>query len=74
MLRGTVAELDITLGEFAVAEERYLDAGKYLAAFGADVYVQGSFMLGTVCAALRARRRVRSRPCMPVERLQREHH
>jgi Second Messenger Oligonucleotide or Dinucleotide Synthetase domain len=48
ILGGTVAELDITPEAFETAEERYLDVGKYLASYGADIYVQGSFMLGTV--------------------------
>lgn len=48
ILGGTVAQLDITPEAFETAEERYLDVGKYLAGYGADVYVQGSFMLGTV--------------------------
>src|SRR4051794_13871965 len=44
----TVEQLDITIDDFQAAEQRYTDAGKHLADEGADVYVQGSFMLGTV--------------------------
>lgn len=45
----TVEQLDITVDDFQAAEQRYNDVGKHLADdIGADVYVQGSFMLGTV--------------------------
>jgi hypothetical protein len=44
----TVEQLDITIDDFQAAEQRYTDVGKHLAGEGADVYVQGSFMLGTV--------------------------
>jgi Cyclic GMP-AMP synthase DncV-like, nucleotidyltransferase domain len=44
----TVEQLDISVDDFQAAEQRYTDVGKYLADEGADVYVQGSFMLGTV--------------------------
>jgi hypothetical protein len=48
----TVEQLDITLDDFQAAEQRYMDVGKHLAEAGADVYVQGSFMLGTVVRPL----------------------
>lgn len=45
----TVEQLDISVQEFQSAEQRYNDLGKHLADDAeADVYVQGSFMLGTV--------------------------
>jgi hypothetical protein len=48
LLNCTVEQLDITPDEFVGAEQRYLDVGKHLAEEGADIYVQGSFLLGTV--------------------------
>ncbi len=48
LLGGTVAQLDISTDMFLAAEQRYLDVGKHLAEEGVDIYVQGSFMLGTV--------------------------
>jgi len=48
LLGCTVEQLDITIDDFLAAEQRYQDVGKHLAEEGADVYVQGSFMLGTV--------------------------
>lgn len=48
LLGCTVEQLDITPDEFVAAEQRYLDVGKHLAEEGSDIYVQGSFMLGTV--------------------------
>jgi hypothetical protein len=48
ILDGTIEQLDIMLDSFLAAEQRYTDVGKHLADAGADVYVQGSFMLGTV--------------------------
>jgi hypothetical protein len=45
----TIEQLDIPLEDFQAAEQRYNDVGKHLADDAeADVYVQGSFMLGTV--------------------------
>jgi hypothetical protein len=45
----TVEQLDISVEDFQAAEQRYNDVGKHLADDAeADVYVQGSFMLGTV--------------------------
>lgn len=49
LLGATVEQLDITAEDFVAAESCYLDLGDHLArAIGAEVYVQGSFMLGTV--------------------------
>jgi len=48
LLHGTVQQLDISPDMFLAAEQRYLDVGKHLSEEGADIYVQGSFMLGTV--------------------------
>ena len=48
LLRGTVEQLDIIPDMFLAAEQRYLDVGKHLSEEGAEIYVQGSFMLGTV--------------------------
>jgi hypothetical protein len=69
----TVEQLDITVGDFQEAEQRYTDVGKYLADEGADVYVQGSFMLGTVVRPVRPRERIRPRPRVPTRSKQREH-
>lgn len=44
----TVEQLDVTIDDFQAAEQRYIDVGKHLAEEVANVYVQGSFMLGTV--------------------------
>jgi hypothetical protein len=46
----TIEQLDISVDDFQAAEQRYLDLAKHLADKGADVYVQGSFLLGTVIA------------------------
>jgi hypothetical protein len=48
ILGGTIEQLDINIDSFLKAEQRYTDVGKHLADEGASVYVQGSFMLGTV--------------------------
>jgi hypothetical protein len=48
LLGCTVEQLDITVDDFLAAEQRYQDVAKHLADEGADIYVQGSFMLGTV--------------------------
>lgn len=50
LLGCTVAQLDISDDDFLAAEQRYLDLGEHLAEKGAEIYVQGSFMLGTVVA------------------------
>lgn len=44
----TIEQLDITENEFLAAERCYDDLGAHLAQANADVYVQGSFLLGTV--------------------------
>jgi len=44
----TIEKLDITDEAFAAAESCYLDLGDHLSTASAEVYVQGSFMLGTV--------------------------
>jgi hypothetical protein len=59
ILSCTVEQLDITIDNFLAAEQRYTDAGKHLADKGADVYVQGSFMLGTVVRPYGRKGRVR---------------
>jgi len=48
LLHGTAQQLDISPDMFLAAEQRYLDVGKHLSEEGVDIYVQGSFMLGTV--------------------------
>lgn len=48
LLGCTVEQLDISAEDFLAAEQRYLDLAKHLAEYGADIYVQGSVMLGTV--------------------------
>lgn len=51
VLDATVEELDISPQQYALAEHRYTDLGRWLVAQGADereVYPQGSFRLGTV--------------------------
>jgi hypothetical protein len=48
LLGCTVEQLDISAEDFLAAEQRYLDLAKHLAEQGADIYVQGSVMLGTV--------------------------
>jgi hypothetical protein len=48
ILGGAIEQLDINIPSFLEAEQRYTDVGKHLADEGANVYVQGSFMLGTV--------------------------
>jgi hypothetical protein len=48
LLGCTVEQLDISAEDFLAAEQRYHDLAKHLAEYGADVYVQGSVMLGTV--------------------------
>lgn len=49
LLGSTVEQLDIPPAAFAVAESCYLDLGQHLSdAATAEVYVQGSFLLGTV--------------------------
>ena len=50
LLGCTIAQLDITVDDFLAAEQRYQDVAKHLAEQGVDIYVQGSFMLGTVVA------------------------
>lgn len=44
----TIEQLDITGDDFDIAENCYKDLGAHLAEAKADVYVQGSFLLGTV--------------------------
>lgn len=48
LLEATIAELDIDERAFRAAEACYHDLGDHLSQAGAQVYVQGSFMLGTV--------------------------
>lgn len=48
LLGATIAELDINEAAFRAAESCYHDLGDHLSQAGAEVYVQGSFMLGTV--------------------------
>lgn len=48
LLGATIAELDINEAAFQAAESCYQDLGDHLSQAGAQVYVQGSFMLGTV--------------------------
>lgn len=54
VLEGIVASLDISPTDFKTAQERYLavanwlDQGEYESGAKVDVYLQGSFMLGTV--------------------------
>lgn len=48
LLGATIEQLDITDAAFGAAESCYLDLGVHLSQAGAQVYVQGSFMLGTV--------------------------
>ena len=48
LLGSTVAQLDIDEAAFRAAESCYNDLGDHLSQAGAQVYVQGSFMLGTV--------------------------
>src|SRR5690349_11619240 len=48
----TIEQLDITEDEFLAAERCYDDLGAYLAEAGVEVYVQGSFLLGTVVRPL----------------------
>jgi hypothetical protein len=50
LLGCTVAQLDITPDAYRAAERRYLDVGRHLKDEGADIYVQGSILLGTVVA------------------------
>lgn len=44
----TIEQLDITDDDFDIAERCYQDLGAHLSEASADVYVQGSFLLGTV--------------------------
>jgi hypothetical protein len=44
----TIAQLDITDADFDTAERCYQDLGAHLSEASADVFVQGSFLLGTV--------------------------
>ena len=48
LLGTTIEQLDITDAAFRAAESCYLDLGDHLSQANAQVYVQGSFMLGTV--------------------------
>lgn len=48
LLGATIEQLDITDAAFTAAESCYLDLGAHLAQAQAQIYVQGSFMLGTV--------------------------
>src|SRR5690606_32040096 len=48
LLGSTIEQLDITDAAFRAAESCYLDLGDHLSQANAQVYVQGSFMLGTV--------------------------
>ncbi|ANY23880.1 nucleotidyltransferase domain-containing protein [Gordonia terrae] len=48
LLGATIAQLDINEAAFRTAESCYQDLGYHLSEAGAQVYVQGSFMLGTV--------------------------
>ncbi|ORM35530.1 nucleotidyltransferase [Williamsia sp. 1135] len=52
LLGATIAELDINEAAFRAAESCYQDLGDHLSQAGAQVYVQGSFMLGTVVRPL----------------------
>jgi hypothetical protein len=53
LLGSAVASLDITPDAYRAAERRYLDVGAHLRDQGADIYVQGSILLGTVVAPYR---------------------
>lgn len=44
----TIEQLDITVSAFEDAERCYHDLGSHLSEAGAEVHVQGSFLLGTV--------------------------
>uniref|UniRef100_UPI003D90E177 nucleotidyltransferase domain-containing protein n=1 Tax=Gordonia sp. B7-2 TaxID=3420932 RepID=UPI003D90E177 len=48
LLGATIEQLDITDEAFDAAERCYLHLGEHLSQANAQVYVQGSFMLGTV--------------------------
>ena len=48
LLRGTMQQLDISPDLFLAAEQSTWTSSKHLSEEGADIYVQGSFMLGTV--------------------------
>lgn len=48
LLGATVEQLDLTPAEFDAAERCYRDLGAHLSEANAEVYVQGSFLLGTV--------------------------
>lgn len=48
LLGTTIEQLDITDAAFRAAESCYLHLGEHLAQTNAQVFVQGSFMLGTV--------------------------
>ena len=48
LLGCTVEQLDLTAADMDAANARYRDVGDHLADEGPDIYVQGSFMLGTV--------------------------
>lgn len=48
LLGTTIEQLDITDEAFATAERCYHDLGAHLSDANAEVYVQGSFLLGTV--------------------------
>lgn len=50
LLGCTIEQLDIDEEGFRAAEQRYQDLAAHLAEKGAHIYVQGSFMLGTVVA------------------------
>lgn len=52
LLETTLDQLDITEEEFESAERCYHDLGKHLASADAEVYVQGSVLLGTVVRPL----------------------
>lgn len=48
LIGATIDQLDITDAAFAAAERCYHDLGAHLSDASAEVYVQGSFLLGTV--------------------------
>lgn len=48
LLGTTIEQLDISVEAFSAAERCYLDLGERLSELNAHVFVQGSFMLGTV--------------------------
>ncbi|MEV7997955.1 nucleotidyltransferase domain-containing protein [Pseudarthrobacter oxydans] len=48
LIGATIEQLDITDASFEAAERCYHDLGSHLSEASAEVYVQGSFLLGTV--------------------------